>query len=187
MCFYAVSTSLCLWLQVFNQHEGARRLQMKCWLLFSTTDECWDTSHRPSGAIKQILQSDVAPRGRSGIGGSLVISGMVCDNWHSEGDKQNTPKDWWGATCQTNHDGAGHTRNSCSTCWWLNTHCVCYPTGKPGEYLRVILIGDTISCGSQRSKTMIHNIAQCLRIAHSSAHITWLITECKGSNALEEL
>lgn len=60
MCFHAVSTSLCLWLQVFNQHEGTRRLQMKCLLLFSTAAECWDASHRPSGAIKQIFQSDAA-------------------------------------------------------------------------------------------------------------------------------
>lgn len=54
MCFHAVSTSLCLWLQVFNQREGTRRLQMKCSLLFSTTVECWDVSQRPSGARKQI-------------------------------------------------------------------------------------------------------------------------------------
>lgn len=34
---------------------------MKCLLLFSTTVECWDASHRPRGAIKQIVQSDAAP------------------------------------------------------------------------------------------------------------------------------
>lgn len=34
---------------------------MKCLLLFSTTGECWDASHPPSGAIKQILQSEAAP------------------------------------------------------------------------------------------------------------------------------
>lgn len=141
MCFFAVRTSLCLWLQGFNQREGTRRLLMKPLLLFSARAERWDTFHRPSAAIKQIHQSDAAPCGRRGISGSLVISGMAGDNWHSEGDEWNTPEDRWGATCQTNHDGAGHTRNSWSTCWWVDTRCVCCPTGT-GKNLGVTLMRD---------------------------------------------
>lgn len=58
---------------------------MKSLLLFSTRVESWDTFHRPGGEIKPVFQSDAAPRCRRGISGRLVIPGMACDNWHSEG------------------------------------------------------------------------------------------------------
>lgn len=79
MCFHAVSTSLCLWLQVFNQHEGTR----KCSLLFSTRVECWDASHRPRGGIKQILQSDAVP-----VVGEASVAASSFQEWSAITDIQ---------------------------------------------------------------------------------------------------
>lgn len=86
---------------------------MKSLLLFSTRVERWGTFQRPSeGDKKRSNRQMWLP-----VAGAASAAARSFQEWPAITDIQRRTSGTRPRTCQTDRDGAGRTRNSCSTCW----------------------------------------------------------------------